>query len=686
MMKKLGDLLASPPSGGTQFNLDNLAVATFPVGIESVAAQYCASSTISRTRYGIRIDSSLSKQHNSYIKEFELLAENEKHLINKVMFSANPIVMIVGAIGSGKTTFCRLLRERLSESFVPGTTQHPAVVYVDLLKEDEHSFYGADEPVILEAFYSYFSMALSEAVQRFYSLDEEITTVWDRICSRAEPPRGSAFRSLVDELRTRRLENWYESKEYPDYESMLTARSQIRERIRGNKRMYANYLAELLEDSRFNIFSGTRWGVVVLIDNIDQLSLTAQQCLRRTVEPLLRTCDVRSVIMMRQSTFRMTFSDGYSYPVDVVPHIGPMPSAALRTRLQWAARANYSIYGLADDASLRQYVVALEGLFDHASALSEFVDCACGFSVRKAFVIAQHLFTSPFVSLTSIDLDIHRLKRAMICATDGRYSWDTRGIFDNLFSLHSVGPPCYLLKLRILHMLTESTDHRPVLLRNITTKLTAFGYQTGELRIALNEMMADSKRLVWTDSVLVFPDVNSFNAAAGSALFLSKAGRGMLRLSVDLDYVEEVMLDTPVDASDFGGARFDTLVGRMRALYLFLKLLWRTDQNEVIEFADGHKLEDYAAIFPKLNGAYISSSIIDSCCNASVRILASQRVRFSGSEGVAALEEIVTDFESLLNEVNFGKPASRWPARRASQPPLASPNDRAETFNSPRRR
>lgn len=615
---------ASDPSRA-QDDLDNLAVRLFAHDVQGpIESNYCFSNDIGVFRYDIKIDRSLIDQTNPYVPEFSKLGENEKFLINKIFFSVSPIVVIVGAVGSGKSTFIKLFLSKFTSLDKEalrgaGITRPPVSLHADMLRCSLASYTGNDETEIKKEFISFLSDMLVDGISRFYTIDEEVTRLWEQLTN-LDNDIGPAARRLKNELRNNGLDRWQTMQGNSiSYEDQVAKRRALFDKLKSqNSEWFLEYLAECLECIKKAHFNGHPWGVVLTLDNIDLLSPLVQRVIRRTTKPLLRRASVRAVVPMRESTFRIAVTEAYSAPLDVAPHCGPTPAEAIRYRLSKAPTIDLEKIGLSGNSeAIYGYILWLSRLFDDSqSLLSEFVLTSCGYSIRKSFVLAQHCISTEGLQAHKTDgaLMERRLKEGMIKAGKPQYSWDPRSVIDNVFCVHEDGVKSRLVKLRILHIAFPSTSIRPVKLSSVVEVTTSFGYTESMVRHALNEMMADSKRLIWTDSLLCFETDEMMIKCSQSNIYLAKAGKGFHdKLCCDFDYVSSVVSDTNGVPEEDGN-----LLDRIERVIKFLRDLFISERKEVRVFATKETWKEYERFFGK---SYLSTRIIDRVANSATRLL-----------------------------------------------------------------
>jgi hypothetical protein len=560
------------------------------------------------SRFGLAIEErSFITLQNPVVPNFARLGSNEAHVLNQIMFGANPITVIVGTIGAGKTTLCKFLQRILEGTKIPQSDHYPLQVYVDLNQHAPIALYRSTvDRDIVATFYDVLATHLRYGISSICDIETEIVKLWDDALASPPPrPLGPEFKRIVGELRAQQLDRWNEPQPGRSSASdVLLGRRQLHTSLGADKYRFCAYLCEVLSHLRHTVFGGTRWGIVLYIDNLDQISVHAQQVIRTTLLPLLRIADVRSVVMMRVSTWRMARNDAFTFPIDRIPHTGPEPRKAVLARLHHARLVEPGDHGvkLDDPAQWVQHLDQLISALKVNSEISECLSRLSGYSIRKALIISQHLLASfEFPPEEGRGWE-HHLKRMMIAqGPPGGYRWSEDNVVDNLFEVHVSGAQVPLLKLRILWALRSASDAHPMYLNTLRDLFAAFGYETEELRFALNELMQHHKRIVWLDSLLHFDSSECFIAAGRARLYASTAAKGYQTLASDFDYLREVALDTDVPgfvlsdeprAGSVPPARFF-----LEAILRFMEWLWHKDVVEMVRFLERHSVAAYSKYF-----------------------------------------------------------------------------------------
>ncbi|MCY1074089.1 hypothetical protein [Archangium lansingense] len=560
-------------------------------------------------RHGVPVPvvSDSIKLENKYISDFASLGSNEQIILNKVMVSNTPLTVIVATVGAGKTTLCKFIQCKLEAVTVPETDLHPLQIYVDfndLKPEVMHK--STNDKEIEEVFYEHLVNELCFYISKVCSVDQEVEHIWNDAL-KDPPPRtlGSEFRRVVVALRENGLDSWKFKKKNAgsDHEAVMEGRRALRAEFKKDKRRFCGYLCELISHLRHKYYAGNRWGVIVYIDNIDQFSVHAQRVIRPGLFPILMAADVRSLVMMRESTWSMTNNDAFTTPIDSIPHTGPNPCKAVAERLQVAKVIPPEEHGVRfeDPSQWKAHVDMVLDAVSSESRVSECLDRLSGFSIRKAFVLAQHLLLSFEHPPKYEHLWKHHLKRMMISqGKPAGYQWKERCVVDNLFQIHDDVAGSPLLKVRLLLALSR-TKKQVMRLVELNEVLRWFGYESDAIRVALNELMHWRKRIVWADSVLCFPSDAAFLAGMQSRVYAATVAKGYLLLARDLDYMTEVAMDT--DVPDFTLSE-EPHQGRspparllLEAQLRFMQWLRQTDEDEMAFFLKAHSLDEYKRFY-----------------------------------------------------------------------------------------
>ena len=650
-----------PKKPQRQWQLDNVITYLFGPDFpnQNEVDQYYIQSGIDQERYvRFGLQTQEIEQVNSYIINFEKFGENEKAIINKIIFGIAPVTVIVGTIGSGKTTLCKFVFKKISGITIPDTQSlQPLQIYLDLMEVNPEIMLNSSSDLeINKSFFAYLCIQFEFEISSIFDSDDEIIQLWDDAIEgrlSKDRPLGNEFKKLVIELKQQRIHSWDPQKNGgQSHNEIISRRRELRKKIQTADWNHCAYLCEVLSHLRYKLFKGYRWGIVIYIDNVDQISSHAQMVLRTTLFPLLRIADIRSVVMMRVSTWRIAGNDAFQYQIDSIPHTGPQPVAAVISRLNYFKKIELESFGVKveNPKFFQDQIKKIIQIFskEYSGSLNNCFKNLTGYSIRKAFVLAQYLVASLEYPIEQKYLEEHQLKRMIIANNvPNSYVWSDKNVVDNLFQVHALTFAAPLVKSRILYLLQKSNNSNSQLNLNLIIDLMlSFDCDFTTLRYALNELMHAHKRIVWTDSILQFTSDEALQAAGRSHLFAGTITAGYISLLKDLDYTFEMVMDTLLPnyffTKEFKSSGEIPIRPWLDIIIKFFDWLWRIDVFETVEFISKKGIDIYNKFF--LTEELITRTFIPECLDQLDKIID----RTQG-QGVEELRESLADLRVWLS-------------------------------------
>jgi hypothetical protein len=626
MKKKLKELCSLfPKQTRIQSSLDNVATKLF----HAVRyRQYIQSTITPERRYGVDVDKSLLKHHNEYLEDFDTkYGPNEQYLINKTLYSPYTLIYIIGGIGVGKTSFTHFLitavMKELRHVGNLDQTRCPCPIYVDFLEAGQESFLNKSPEEVQEIF----SVILCDRIENelstknYFNLEQEVGTVWEHIIAN----EGSGYQKnpALSYIITRIREEEAGSDELiSSYTETIGKRKKIRREIKEGKNLRRLYLSALLKYIKSTFYENHPGCFLLIVDNIDREPILVQQAVKLILKPFSRTSGIRTIVTARQTTFFQTlYDDGLSEPIDQVPYCGPTPLSILVGRINefLSNPEEYKDFYTPDALpSLIKGVQHIRDEFLRRDAFTSFFLAFTGRSVRKALLLGQNLIHNSVYDPYEIGKDINNsslsqrdIHRAIIVGPNITYTWTEGGLIENVFQVHDPAGDSYFVKLRILRILLKQMD-LGIKIKTLIFALSGFDYRMDEILDAINEMLKKPKRLIWSDSVREFDSIEDMLKHGNSHLFISSIGEGYAKyLYKDVAYIQEVMLDTEVDPSDFGrGWDYGRMEDRLRLISSFCDMLFSHDKIEVQNFIGKKSTDDYVKYFG--TRTLISKEILES--------------------------------------------------------------------------
>jgi len=232
---------------------------------------------------------------------------------------------------------------------------------------------------------------------------------------------------------------------------------------------------------------------------------------------------------------------------------------------------------------------------------------------------------------TSIDKSIAPgdILRALLIGTNERYICLEDYIIENIYNVteSGLGDGRHLIKLRTLRALAGRSEERGYEIKDIVCLLGAFGYDRTMIRNALNDMLLESKRLIWSDNILYYPNDDDLHKVQGSNLYLTSAGYNYQRtLYKNPAYLQEILLDVDVIETELGRKwNYALFEDRVDLLLWFIKKLIYIDVEETRQFIGSFNKKIYLAVWNRAD--MITRDILDGFYDAVARIIISLKAK-----------------------------------------------------------
>jgi hypothetical protein len=627
MKKKLKELCASlPEPKRLQSSLDNVATKIF---YAVRFREYIHSKSEPEPRYGINVDTGFLKHHNEILDDFKVrFGPNEQYLINKILYSPYNILFIIGGIGVGKTSFAHYLITTVMKEFRHAegleTTQCPCPIYVDFLDWGHNTFSNKTSEEIQETFSAILCDRIENefATRNFFNIEQEVGSVWeDMIAAESSMyQKNAAISHIITRLREENAETKALSSHYAE---TIEKRKQIRIEMKTGKNLRRFYLAALMRYVKAKYYDNHPTCFLLIVDNVDREPIEVQQAVKMILKPFARSGGVRTVVTARQTTFYQTlYDDGLSEPVDQVAYCGPSPVDILLGRMGEFLSDNEEYKEFYTPEALPVLVDGIKRLKDDYLTRDWFTSFLLSFtgrSVRKALILGQNLINNsvydPYeigrFGAKRVGIGHRDVQRALIVGANTTYTWTAGGLIENIFQVQEYPGKSYLIKSRILRALIVKEEYG-VKVKPLIYLLNGFGYSQELILEALNELLQKPKRLLWSDSVRQFESVEDLMTHGNTYLHISSIGQGYAKnLYKSVEYIQEVMLDTAVDTSEFGhGWQYGKMEDRLKLVSRFCGMLLSQEEAELRTFIGNHGSEEYARMFG--TRTFISKEILES--------------------------------------------------------------------------
>lgn len=639
MFRKIKNLCQKPQAQPQQQHSlqvrDNPAATIFGQGTGNY---FVLSNHAPKAIYNVKVDENIDykyelKYRDTHLPGFEILGPNEKYVVHKIFYSPNQLVCVIGGIGVGKTSFSEYLVETLIPKYFHASENcdhHcPGVVYFDFNAYNNVTFPKGNEEVAEINFVRLLSALINDSLIRgkFFSISEQVGEVWNEILK--DPSYYKKNNSALTELRGRLHADELEEDDFNKRsDEVIGRRKKIQAEIITSK-FALDYFAAILNYVKGKYYAIKTPCLCLIIDNVDRESPGIQRVIERIVRSFTEQCDVKVIFNIRQTTYHQGSIDKVSRLVDRVPYCGPIPLEIVYSRID-----NFVNMGSIYERCLEHY--EQEGLdvlreklkyikenFLKTDRFTNFFQSLCGHSVRKGLMIAQNLILNSVYNPLEIptsreggskaadgkELRMGDIIRALLIGPSETFSYG--GIVENIFQTQAEQNASHFIKLRILKAVNR-VGNDGIRIGRLVSALKDFEYSEDLIIDSLDEMLADLKRLIWTDTSSSEDDSSEYliKHKPNARIFINSIGEGYMNfLCKNVDYVQEVMMDTSVEGSHFGTGWNPRLIDdRLTLVLRFCEYLFRKEQLEIKKYFKERKPNDYERIFG--DGNLISLEII----------------------------------------------------------------------------
>ncbi|MBN2011701.1 hypothetical protein JW960_20395 [candidate division KSB1 bacterium] len=649
-MKIVSLCTAFPRISRSQHILDPLAKQTFKLDMPT---PYIHSNAELQELYGFGLKDKFIGYRNDFIPDFDSFGSNEQYIINNIYFSEFHLHFLVGGIGTGKSRFLQFFRNEVLKH-----RRHPCdapcdfrdrvmCAYIDFNSQPNDWLTTHHQARIENSITRLLCSKIEKIIKNFFDTEQEVTDVWDHLFQH-DDYKNNAVDLLIGELRAHEALEWKAG-----FNLVKEKRMRIYHKLRDSKEDYLAYLSVILNYIKTTFFRDNRICINIIFDNLDLLPNLVQIIAKEKIKILFNTASVTGIVAVRQSTYRELITNGYSFSANVIPHNGPSIFDIVHQRLDLLlANPDAYMHGLDIDQSDKRTFIdsikQIKKLLQESKLVMNFYRSICGRSIRKALILSERLIcNSVYDVFSNSPIGQGEILRAIMAGSNSTYVWDEENEIANLYDVNGRTEHQHLIKLRILKAVYFHDDLE---LGKLMDLLTAFGYDYELIQYALNDLLSVSKRLLWTDSLLHFKSVDELLQQKKSKLSMSSAGKGYATwLYKNISYVQEVMLDIPVDADDFGeGWNYANIDQRIKLILKFLAILVRDDIAEMNTFYSTYDVNTYKDIW-KFTDPITTSIVIgvESDFNKIMANISSHK--FGATELQIIRSELSAQFENLKN-------------------------------------
>jgi hypothetical protein len=593
------------------------------------------------------------------------LGQYESRLLWELGSDDSRVVPIVGGMGCGKTTVIRFILNRLKSipcqedcSNGESCNGDRLIAYLNFDQKDYPR--GLQEEKVRDLLNQDLATALSAklTIRDLPSGNDELARFWDEELRKlgGYETQSTAFAAIAAKLReqgVRPIDARPVEEPLPDDE--LERRTQLRNAVCQDPRAHLDYLVRLWGFVARQHFGGRGDCALVVLDNVDGQEPIVQYCLLSIVAACARDDGPTFLIPLRPETLER-HSDAAGAPKPLY-HVAPLPREVVMDRLRRFTESADSFhnegFGLEGPAFdiIKSFLCSvfreLEESVPPNTYYLDFLDRACGQSLRLALLYAQKLLTLSQHSMQTGEYSQHTLIRFTIRKPGGQYEAQEAAAPANLFHVKRERYGRFTAKPRILLYLKLAEDHVRTL-GEIAVIMDAFGHRRTTVTLkALNEMQKPWCQLIRSTRFDSYTE-RDMSDPGDQLIKLSPMGEGYVdHLLTNIDYVQEVMLDCYVRPSCVGThVPYIHLSDKLDLLYKFLNEIRLADREETEYFLQERSRQDYLDLF----GSHLLSFEMIAAMRRSMDRLADYMIRLDRvpSRPYAQVKESMKDLLLLV--------------------------------------
>jgi hypothetical protein len=563
-------------------------------------------------------------------------------------------LVLLGGMGSGKSTTIKYLNSKFWQDYK---------VKICNLDADSHLLQtDCSENIVMKKLVRYLSPEMDDLI----SPEEEITKMWTwAMCNDTNThPAKNVLSDAQSKLRSTIGNTWRSESE-----AAIAVRKEALSKLHQDPFDNLDYQALRVDYYLSCRCAGDRSRFLLVLDNADPLPPRTQHYIFTYASRFQTASRCKMLVSLRPLTYSSNLQAANRL-IEVVEHIGPSVIDVIRKRVEQKVlprdlrKLTVTVndegrsYRPVQDAEARQWLqdiirtiseVKPAGPKGEPNARS-FIEGICGRSLRSALIVAPKIFGSPVAPPLPVGeatsqrqrVRDHDIIRAIVDGWHGYYQGDPKRVTDNIFDLGSNDSRSCTSKIRLLKKLMAS-HNKVITVGELRQHLAYFGYQDKLILDTVNNVMSQSKRLAWSDSVPYYETLDGYQ---NTRIQLSSAGEYYVEHAMfNLEYVQGVHVDVllPRDQTLQHDPR--KFADRLSSLELFIRYLHLQDLEEVKRMLRNPQ-EDYIDVY----GTTLFSIDIVGALERQIRNVANALLR-SGKTGKERREDItntVDRWASLL--------------------------------------
>ncbi|NOQ24304.1 MAG: hypothetical protein GQ564_02980 [Bacteroidales bacterium] len=481
------------------------------------------------------------------INRFDTLGLNEQGLSVYLLMKTYDLVVLTGAMGSGKTATSRFVLDffkknhRCKDLECNCSIKENSIISLNF----NEGFNLRDPDKVFIKFNDKFYKKLLRKVKPILKKDSNIFLRFiDRICDRSFDEDGeSEFEEFVSIIEDDIGEwnKWLFSKKINAFFKWLENHDDIDVKI--------ELLGYIIRYIRKNIYKRKEC-FILFFDNIDQLPEIAQNMIISSIFRFTEISKVVTLLNVRLTSFGWVPAKA-SFSWVHYQHAGADPLEIILRRIDYflnnQSHSNYELIKSSIPNHLYELFIIrlnyIKHLIVEKERLRKCMIAIGGNSVRRSLFLATRIFYNYVVSIDSKEPYENDIIRALLLNASESHDFkqDDR-LICNIY-LNNKNGGFSIMKLRILQFLHyNKINNKRTTLQSLLDHLKWFyqKLQNSELLFCINDLLNDRRRLIYLDGIGYFENINKLYTCPNENINITFSGiKYYKELSCDLVYIQE---------------------------------------------------------------------------------------------------------------------------------------------------
>ncbi len=441
------------------------------------------------------------------------------------------VIILTGALGSGKSTLCEyvfdyLKKSSLNESDILFFPQNGIIRTVNF---NEISDSSTKEQTV-NAFRILLELKMIELVENIHRTELFVDKFIELIQLRKDE-RYSIFSEFV-----RKVTNENFITEAEKFNFLLD----WLEKFDDNKPFKLRLISYLLAYAKDCRKTSTTVDFIMLFDNIDKLNDDVQLEVLNIIFSFSDKLPIKILVPMRLTTFGKVRGNG-SYSFAVFPNTGHPPSSILKDRIKHFLdhKDEYRVAEKVTEDNAKILAQNIEYIYDsfndkpEHSRINSFYSAISGNSIRRGLFLAERFFLNSTVYYHhqhSKEFKQTDFVRALLISDNdtGKMS-NADKLVNNLF-VDQTSNEVSILKIRILQILSYTKKQNLVCtMGGLLSQIALFeDYSNEQVLSAVNDLIQFKKRLIYVEGVVYYSDFKNLTQSMTDVLHITFSGQEYL--------------------------------------------------------------------------------------------------------------------------------------------------------------